>query len=64
MLPPFWQRVSEFNPVLYMVNTFRYGMIGQSDVNVMASLGILVAFTLVAYFLAWWLLEKGIGIRT
>lgn len=64
MLPPFWQRVSEFNPVLYMVNTFRYGMIGQSDVNVVASLVVLVLLTVSAYFLAWWLLEKGIGIRT
>lgn len=64
MLPPFWQGVSQFNPILYMVNTFRYGMIGQSDVNVYASIIVLVLFTLVSYGLAWWLLERGTGIRT
>lgn len=64
MLPPFWQQVSHFNPILYMVNTFRYGMLGQSDVNVAASLIVLALVTLAAYALAWWLLEKGTGIRT
>lgn len=64
MLPAFWQTVSHFNPILYMVNTFRYGMLGQSDVNVAASLAVLTLVTLLAYSLAWWLLEKGIGIRT
>jgi ABC-2 type transport system permease protein len=64
MLPEFWQRVSAFNPILYMVNTFRYGMIGQSDVNVLASLMGLFGITLASYCLALWLLEKGVGIRT
>ncbi len=64
MLPPFWRSASHFNPVVYMVNTFRYGMLGESDVNVMASLIGLTLFTLIAYGIAWLLLEKGIGIRT
>jgi ABC-2 type transport system permease protein len=50
--------------VLYMVNTFRYGMLGQSDVNVVGSVIVLVLVTLLSYFIAWVMLEKGIGIRT
>lgn len=64
MLPPFWQGVSQFNPILYMVNTFRYGMLGQSDVNVFWSLLVLVLVTFLAYVVAWIMLEKGIGIRS
>jgi len=64
MLPPVWQIVSQFNPILYMVNTFRYGMLGQSDVNVFASISVLALITVAAYGAAWWLLEKGVGIRT
>ncbi len=64
MLPQHWQIVSHFNPVLYMVNTFRFGMLGQSDVNVIGSLVVLSGVTLISYYLAWILLEKGIGIRT
>ena len=64
MLPQHWQIVSHFNPVLYMVNTFRFGMLGQSDVNVIGSLIVLSVVTLISYYLAWVLLEKGIGIRT
>lgn len=64
MLPAHWQVISHFNPVLYMVNTFRYGMLGQSDVNVVGSLIVLFVITVLSYSLAWILLEKGIGIRT
>ncbi len=64
MLPPVWQVVSSFNPILYMVNTFRYGMLGQSDVSIVFALTILVVFVVVAFAIAWYLLEKGIGIRT
>lgn len=64
MLPTHWQIISHFNPVLYMVNTFRYGMLGQSDVNVVGSLIVLFVITVLSYSLAWILLEKGIGIRT
>jgi len=64
MLPPFWQAMSSFNPILYMVNTFRYGMLGQSDVNIVFAMTMLVVFVIVAFAVAWYLLEKGIGIRT
>lgn len=45
MLPPFWQGVSQANPVLYMINAFRYGMLGISDIN------LLWAFTMISIFI-------------
>ncbi len=63
LLPPFWQGVSLFNPILYMVNTFRYGILGVSDINHWAALSTIMVFIVVLFLLAWWLLEKGRGIR-
>ena len=51
------------NPIVYMVNAFRYGVLGVSDVNVYASLGAIFAFTVVFFLLALWLLRRGTGIR-
>ncbi|OGF31500.1 ABC transporter permease [Candidatus Falkowbacteria bacterium RIFOXYD2_FULL_35_9] len=62
-LPPFWQVVSRFNPILYMINGFRYGFLGISDVNVFFSLGILVVFTVVMYVFNLVLLKKGVGLK-
>lgn len=64
MLPPFWRSVSSINPILYMVNTFRYGMLGQSDVNIFFAMTMLLLFLVIAFAVAWYLLEKGVGIRT
>lgn len=63
LLPEFWRTVSLFNPVVYMVNTFRYGLLGVSDVDVMASLAAIILFTVALYSLALWMLNRGIGIR-
>jgi len=64
MLPGLWQNISMINPILYMVNTFRYGIIGISDINILPAFFIIILF-IVSLF--WWsmvLLNKGIGIRT
>ncbi len=64
LLPEFWQRLSAFNPILYMVNGFRYGILGVSDVGLVQTyLVILVAGVLL---FAWclWLLHRGVGMRT
>ncbi len=58
LLPEFWQGVSQLNPILYMVNAFRYGFLGVSDVNIFVALGGIIGFTLVLYFVAWYLLAK------
>lgn len=63
MLPPLWQKVSHFNPLLYMVNAFRYGMLGASDVSAEASLIFIVICNIVLSLLAFRLLKKGVGLR-
>ena len=63
MLPDFWQQVSHINPILYMVNTFRYGFLGISDINISLSYVIIIGFVLMLYGYALYLLRIGYGIR-
>ena len=63
LLPEFWQKVSMLNPIVYMVNAFRYGMLGVSDVNVGVSLAVIFGFTVVTFLFALGLLQRGVGIR-
>ncbi|KXS47202.1 MAG: antibiotic transport system permease protein, partial [Marinobacter sp. T13-3] len=63
MLPDFWQGVSMVNPILYMVNGFRYGILGVSDVNPFVSLGMILIFIVLFSTVALRMLEKGKGIR-
>lgn len=62
-LPEFWQGVSMINPILYMVNGFRYGILGVSDVNPFVSLGMILVFIVLLATLALRMLAKGKGIR-
>ena len=62
-LSEFWRGVSLLNPVVYMVNTFRYGILGVSDVNVGASLAAIALFTAGLFLFCLWLLQRGTGIR-
>jgi ABC-2 type transport system permease protein len=64
MLSEFWQSVSLANPVLYMVNGFRYGILGVSDISPIASFSLLIIFIVVLYSFAYYLLKKGVGIRS
>ena len=59
-----WQFISQFNPILYMVNGLRYSFIGISDINVYASLVILIFFNIVFIYILLKLLKKWYGIRT
>ncbi|MCC6134294.1 MAG: ABC transporter permease [Candidatus Contendobacter sp.] len=63
MLPPFWQDASLFNPILYMINAFRYSILGVSDINIYLALGIILALLAVLFGSSLWLLHRGIGIR-
>ena len=63
LLPSFWQYVSMLNPILYMVNTFRYGLIGLSDINIMVALCVISLFVISSFCFALYLLNRGIGIR-
>jgi ABC-2 type transport system permease protein len=63
MLPEFWQNISMVNPILYMVNSFRYGLLGISDTDLMTALGIIIAFIVVLFSFSLYLLRTGTGIK-
>lgn len=62
-LPPIWQKISAWNPILYMVNGFRYGFLGVSDVSVGESLFILIGLSAVLIFINIYLFRTGRGLR-
>ena len=64
LLPTFWQNVSLFNPIVYMVNVFRHGFLGTSDIPVGWALVAILAFIVVLFTIALWMLERGKGIRS
>ncbi len=64
MLPEFWQGVSLANPVLYMVNAFRFGLLGVSDIALWLAFVIILGFVLVLGGFAMWLLARGVGIKS
>ncbi|MCD4779471.1 MAG: ABC transporter permease [Candidatus Omnitrophica bacterium] len=63
-LPAFWQSVSNFNPILYMINGFRFGLYGYSDVNIMMSLMIIIFFIIFQISLIVYILQKGYGLKS
>ncbi len=63
MLPEFWQQVSLGNPILYMVNSFRYGFRGSSDIELITALGVILFFIALLFGVSMYLLNRGIGIR-
>jgi len=64
MLPPFWQKLSLINPILYMINAFRYGILGVSDIGLATSYAIILAAIALLSGASLYLLERGYGIRT
>lgn len=62
-LPEFWQQVSKFNPIVYMVNGFRYGFLGFSDIPVSYTFTLLGLFILSLYSIVYLLIQKGVGLR-
>ncbi len=63
ILPDLWRSISMANPMLYVVNTFREGMLGISDVSILFSLSMIILFIFIFTILSLYLLNKGIGIR-
>ena len=63
LLPEFWANLSRLNPLVYVVNGFRYGVLGVSDVNVEFSLGMITIFTFIAFFYCLHLLDSGSRLR-
>ena len=64
LLPSFWQIITHFNPIFYIVDAFRYAVLGYSEVNILLSLGVLSVTIVILYCLGLRLLNKGVGIRT
>ena len=63
LLPEFWQAVSHANPILYMINAFRFGFLGVSDINLGISYLLIACFTATLFFINLRLLNMGYGIR-
>jgi len=63
LLPEFWQDVSKANPILYMVNAFRYGILGVSDIDVGTAFLIICGFIVLLFWFSLRLLQRGVGIR-
>ncbi|MGR5148665.1 ABC transporter permease [Photobacterium alginatilyticum] len=64
LLPEFWQGVSKLNPIVYMVNAFRYGFLGVSDVGIGTSFAVLAVFIAALYGFVYYLISRGIGLRS
>ncbi|WP_299264557.1 ABC transporter permease [uncultured Psychrosphaera sp.] len=64
LLPEIWQDISKINPIVYMVNAFRYGFLGVSDVDLTFAVVMIIGFTVIFFALALYLINKGIGIRS
>jgi ABC-2 type transport system permease protein len=63
MLPPFWQKVALFNPVVYLISGFRWSFFGVSDVSVALSAGMALALLVVCMGAIWWIFRTGYRLR-
>lgn len=63
LLPEPWRTLSLFNPILYMVNAFRYGFLGVADVNIFLAFGVLIGLTVLFFLITLWMFIKGAGFR-
>jgi len=63
LLPEFWQRLSLANPILYMINAFRYGVLGTSDISILHAYAIVLLFVAVLFTVCLVLMNRGVGIR-
>ncbi len=63
LLPEPWRTLSLFNPILYMVNAFRYGFLGVADTGLFLSFGVLIGLTVVFFAITLYLFTKGAGFK-
>jgi ABC-2 type transport system permease protein len=63
MLPPVWQKITLFNPVVYLINGFRWSFYGKSDVNVVVSVSMTFAFMLICLSLIAWMFRTGYKLK-
>jgi ABC-2 type transport system permease protein len=63
MLPPFWQKVTLFNPVVYLISGFRWSFYGVADVNIGVSLAMIMLFLLICLGTVWWIFRTGYRLK-
>ena len=63
MLPEFWQKVTLFNPVLYLISGFRWSFFEVSDVSVSLSLAMVLAFLIICLGIVWWMFKTGYKLK-
>ena len=63
MLPPLWQKITLFNPVVYLISGFRWSFYGIADVNVMTSLAMILFFMFTCLVIIWWIFKTGYRLR-
>lgn len=59
MLPPFWQKLTLFNPVVYLISAFRWSFYGMADVNVVVSVAAILGFLALCLLAVWWIFKTG-----
>ena len=64
MLPPFWQKVTLFNPVVYLISGFRWSFYGVADVNVGISVAMILGFMLLCLTAIWWIFKTGYRLKS
>ena len=64
MLPPAWQTISLFNPVVYLISGFRWSFYENSDVAIALSLGMVIGFLLLCLITVWWIFKSGYKLRS
>jgi len=64
MLPPLWQTITLFNPVVYLISGFRWAFYGVADVQIGVSIGVTLAFLLVCLAFVWWAFKSGYKLRS
>ena len=64
MLSPFWQGLARINPILYMINAFRYGMLGAADISIGVAYVIMIGFAALLFVSVLVLLQRGTGVRS
>ena len=64
MLPPIWQKITLFNPVVYLISGFRWSFYGVADVNVVVSAGMTLGFLILCLAVVWWIFKTGYKLKT
>ncbi len=64
MLPPLWQKITLFNPVVYLISGFRWAFYGMADVHIGVSVGVTLGFLLICLTFVWWVFNTGYKLRS